>query len=298
MFRNHVFEQLLLGWFRWWKAGVSSRRLKAGCRSLLALLLVITTCLTTACGQGANPHQGGASGKSHRQQSYQEDKRPAQKTKALNPSAQKAAGQKAAAQAPASAATLAEIPEFSGQPFVTLNNNVPEFKPEELTTEASESFSDLDELGRCGVATALVGREIMPTEKRGMIGMVKPSGWHLTKYDFIAGKYLYNRCHLIAYELTGQNANPQNLITGTRYLNIQGMLPFENKISNYVKYYGRHVRYRVTPVFKGEELVARGVQMEAWSVEDKGEGIHFNIFAYNVQPGVSLNYADGSSRAL
>ena len=293
MFSNYLVKKFKFEQSGRGRSEAGSSLLRAAGRGMLVLLLVITTAVFTACGSEANQNQGRASAKNRSSQSTQQVKRPAKKTKALKPPAAKTTDQ-----APASAATLAEVPEFADQPFVTLNDNVPVFKPEELTTEASESFSDLDGLGRCGVATALVGRETMPTEKRGMIGMVKPSGWHLTKYEFIAGKYLYNRCHLIAYELTGQNANPKNLITGTRYLNIQGMLPFENKITSYVKYYGNHVRYRVTPVFKGEELVARGVQMEAWSVEDNGAGIHFNIFAYNVQPGVGLNYADGSSWAL
>ena len=165
-----------------------------------------------------------------------------------------------------------------------------------MTTHSSESYSKLDRLGRCRTAFACIGTDIMPTEKRGSIGMVKPSGWHTVRYDnLVEGKYLYNRCHLIAYQLSGENANERNLITGTRYMNTEGMLPFENKVADYVRSTKNHVLYRVAPVFKGTELVARGVQMEAYSVEDRGEGICFNVFVYNVQPGIEIDYASGDS---
>ena len=189
------------------------------------------------------------------------------------------------------------IPEFSGEAYVAINDNVPQFSEEDLVTEAYEFYSDQDALGRCGYAMACVGTEIMPTEERGSIGQVKPSGWQTVKYDFVDGKYLYNRCHLIGYQLTGENANEKNLITGTRYLNVEGMLPFENMIADYVKETGNHVIYRVTPVYEGDELVARGVTMEAWSVEDEGEGICFHVYAYNNQPGVLIDYATGESTA-
>ena len=198
---------------------------------------------------------------------------------------------------PAPVVTLADIPEYSGEPYVVLNDNWPDFDVEDLTTEPFEVYSELDSLGRCGVAYANVCLEIMPTEERGNIGQVKPSGWQTVKYDFVDGKYLYNRCHLIGYQLAGENANRQNLITGTRYLNVVGMLPFENMVDNYVEETENHVLYRVTPIFEGTELVARGVQMEGFSVEDEGEGICFNVFVYNVQPGVVINYATGESRA-
>ena len=198
---------------------------------------------------------------------------------------------------PPSAATLADIPEYSGEPYVVLNNNWPDFDVEDLTTEPFEVYSDLDSLGRCGVAYANVCLEIMPTEPRGEIGQVKPSGWQTVKYDFVDGKYLYNRCHLIGYQLAGENANRQNLITGTRYMNVTGMLPFENMVDNYVENTENHVLYRVTPIFEGTNLVASGVQMEAFSVEDEGEGICFNVFVYNVQPGVVIDYATGNSWA-
>lgn len=193
--------------------------------------------------------------------------------------------------------SLREIPAYSGAPYTEVNGNQPYFTEAELTTQSFETYSELDSLGRCGVAYANVGQDLMPTEPRGEIGSVKPTGWHLVKYDNVDGKYLYNRCHLIAYMLTAENANPQNLITGTRYLNTQGMLPFETKVSDYVKSTGNHVLYRVTPVFEGDNLLADGVLMEAYSVEDAGEGIRFCIFAYNVQPGIGIDYATGDNWA-
>ncbi|MBE6727625.1 MAG: hypothetical protein E7562_03140 [Ruminococcaceae bacterium] len=193
--------------------------------------------------------------------------------------------------------TLDNIPDYDNSPYVILYDNEPQFKSNELTVESFEDYSPLDSLGRCGVVMACIGRDIMPTEERGNIGSVKPSGWVMAKYDFVDGKYLYNRCHLIGFQLTGENANECNLITGTRYLNVDGMLPFENMIADYVEETGNHVLYRVTPVFEGENLVASGVQMEAYSVEDKGESICFNVYAYNVQPGVEINYLTGESKA-
>ena len=190
---------------------------------------------------------------------------------------------------------LSDIPPFSGEPYVVLNDNHPGFTDEDLTTEAFSSFTQLDPLGRCGVAFACVGRETMPTEERGSIGQVKPSGWHTVKYDCVDGKYLYNRCHLIGYQLTGENDNELNLITGTRYMNVDGMLPFENMVADYLQETGNHVLYRVTPIFTEDYLVADGVQMEALSVEDSGEGICFNVYVYNAQPGVVIDYATGES---
>ena len=187
------------------------------------------------------------------------------------------------------------IPDFSGNMTVAVDNNNPDFTSKDLTTKSYESYSRLDSEGRCQVAEACVGKDIMPKGKRGAIGMVKPTGWHTAKYNNVDGKYLYNRCHLIAYQLTGENANEKNLITGTRYLNVEGMLPFENMVADYVKETGNHVLYRVTPIFTGDNLVADGVEMEALSMEDDGEGISFHIFAYNNQPGISINYATGDS---
>lgn len=187
------------------------------------------------------------------------------------------------------------IPEYSGNPYVKLNGNVPYFTDEELSTTAFELYSELDSLGRCGACYANICKEIMPTEERGSIGMVKPTGWHTVKYDCITDRYLYNRCHLIGYQLAGENANEKNLITGTRYLNVDGMLPFENEVADYVDETDNHVLYRVTPVFSDDNLVASGVIIEAKSVEDKGAGVQFNVYCYNVQPGISIDYIDGQS---
>lgn len=189
------------------------------------------------------------------------------------------------------------IPEFSGEPFVELNGNVPIFGADEFSDRSYEYYSELDEYGRCGMAIASVGQDLMPTEDRESISHIHPTGWHSMRYDFVPGGNLYNRCHLIGFQLTGENANEKNLITGTRYLNIEGMLPFENMIADYVKETGNHVVYRVTPVFEGKELVARGVILEAKSVEDNGEGVMFNVYAYNVQPGVIIDYKTGQSTA-
>lgn len=208
-------------------------------------------------------------------------------------------GSNAAAPAGSSvnAAGIASVPAYSGKPFIAINGNKPNFTEADLTEKSFEKYSPLDSLKRCGTAFANVSKETMPKEKRGSIGQVKPSGWQTAKYDFVDGKYLYNRCHLIGYQLTAENANERNLITGTRYMNVDGMLPFENMVADYIKETGNHVLYRVTPVFKGNNLVASGVQMEALSVEDKGDGICFNVYCYNVQPGVEIDYATGKSKA-
>ena len=191
-----------------------------------------------------------------------------------------------------------QVPVYSGSPYVVLADDAPELSAADAP-EALESYSSLDSLGRCGTAIALVGPETMPTEERGSIGMIKPSGWHTVRYDdLIDGRYLYNRCHLIGYQLTGENANELNLITGTRYLNVEGMLPFENEVADYVERTGNHVLYRATPVFVGNDLVARGVHLEALSVEDDGAGVKFNVFCYNVQPGIEIDYATGESERI
>lgn len=190
---------------------------------------------------------------------------------------------------------LAGVPPYEDQPYVVLQDNVPNFDNQDFTTQAFETYSPLDELGRCGVAYANICTELMPTQDRGSIGQVKPSGWHTVTYDIVDGRYLYNRCHLIGFQLAGENANQQNLITGTRYMNVDGMLPFEDQVADYVKETDNHVLYRVTPIFQGENLVASGVQMEAYSVEDNGEGVCFNVYVYNVQPGIGIDYATGES---
>ncbi len=193
--------------------------------------------------------------------------------------------------------SVQNVPAFSGMPYVVINNNQPEFSDTDIVMDSYEFYSELDQYNRCGYAMACIGQDIMPTVDRGSIGQVKPSGWQTVKYDFVDGKYLYNRCHLIGYQLTGENANPCNLITGTRYLNVEGMLPFENLVADYVKETDNHVMYRVTPIFLGNDAVARGVQMEALSVEDNGYGVCFNVYAYNSQPGVVIDYATGNSSA-
>ena len=191
---------------------------------------------------------------------------------------------------------LASIPEYSNANYVVLNNNEPNFTESDYTTDSFERYSELDSLGRAKVAYANIGVDLMPTEERGSIGQVKPSGWHLVKYDIVNGKYLYNRCHLIGFQLTGENANEKNLITCTRQMNTVGMLEFENKVANYIKSTNNHVLYRVTPIYKDDNLLANGVVMEAYSVEDSGEGIKFNIFVYNVQDGIDIDYKTGDSK--
>lgn len=194
---------------------------------------------------------------------------------------------------------LSLVPEYSGNSFVMINDGIPFFTGETSFSIYSqytfEHYSELDNLGRCGTAFANISKEIMPTEKRGDIGSVKPTGWQTAKYDIVEGKYLYNRCHLIAYMLAGENANNRNLITGTRYLNIQGMLPFEVLTADYLEENDCHVLYRVTPIFKDNELVARGVLMEGYSVEDNGKDVCFCAFCYNVQPGITIDYSTGNN---
>ncbi len=196
-----------------------------------------------------------------------------------------------------SSVSLDEIPDYSGQPYVIVDNNMPQFTEKEITTMSYESYGVQDLLGRCGAAEACIGQDLMPTENRESISSVKPSGWQVQTYDFVDQQYLYNRCHLIGFQLTGENANERNLITGTRYMNVEGMLPFENQVAEYIERTDNHVMYRVTPVFEGANLVADGVQMEAYSVEDNGRGVCFNVFVYNVQPGVVIDYLTGKSHA-
>lgn len=188
------------------------------------------------------------------------------------------------------------IPSYAGNSYVIVNDNIPNFKEEDYTTTSFEKYGELDYLGRCTTATSNIGIDLMPTEKRGSIGMIKPTGWHTIKYDHIDGKYLYNRCHLIGYQLTGENANKKNLITCTRSMNTKGMLQFENMVADYIKKTSNHVLYRVTPVFEGDNLLATGVQMEAYSVEDSGKGIMFNVFVYNIEDGIIIDYKTGESK--
>ena len=191
---------------------------------------------------------------------------------------------------------IEDIDNYNGNSYVIVNDNVPYFNEEDYELTSFEKYSDLDYLGRCGIAFANIGIELMPTEKRTSIGSIKPTGWHTIKYDHIDGKYLYNRCHLIGYQLTGENANKNNLITCTRSMNTKGMLQFENQVADYIKRTNNHVLYRVTPVFEGNNLLATGVEMEAYSVEDNGEGIMFNVFVYNIEDGVIIDYSTGESK--
>jgi DNA-entry nuclease len=241
----------------------------------LTVMLAMTGCGMS--GSGSSSSSASSAVSSAAEQSSQETSEPAVKTE--------------------KSVSLGKIPKFSGKAYVNIKHGKPDFKKSELKKKSYEHYSELDSLGRCGTAKACIGKDLMPTGKRGSIGSVRPSGWQLIKYDFISGKYLYNRCHLIGYQLTGENANARNLITGTRYLNIDGMLPFENMTADYIKETGNHVLYKVTPIFKGNNLVASGVHMEAESVEDHGDGISFNIYAYNNQPGVKINYATGESKS-
>lgn len=192
-----------------------------------------------------------------------------------------------------------DYPDYTGEPYVVMNSNIPYFTEEDKTTQTFEKYSDLDYLGRCGVAFANVSKDTMPTEERGQIGMIKPSGWHTVKYPkIIEDLYLYNRCHLVAWCLSGENANEKNLITGTRYMNIEGMLPFEEKVARYIDETGNHVLYRVTPIYEENNLVASGVVMEGYSVEDKGAGIQFCVYCFNVQPGIEIDYRNGESKII
>ena len=190
---------------------------------------------------------------------------------------------------------ISNIPDYNGTSYIFINNNEPEFDLSDKDKCSFEYYYDLDELGRCTGAYACLSKELMPTEERGIISHIKPSGWKISKYDFIEGEYLFNRCHLIAYSLSGENDNDKNLITCTRYLNATTMLEFEEKVANYIRKTNNHVLYRVKPVFDKTNLIAKGVQMEAYSIEDNGEGIKYNVFAYNIEPRVHIDYLDGSN---
>lgn len=264
---------------------------KCLCKVLPALILVLSLVLSLAGCSGADIAD--SINPSHNESTtVQTDKAGGSNSSNKNNSADK--NDKLAAGTD-SADWRATLPEYSDSPYVIVNNNEPFFTENDMTADSFEYYGELDELGRCTVAYASVGKDLMPTEKRGSIGSVKPTGWHTVKYDIVDGKYLYNRCHLIGYQLTAENANKNNLITGTRYLNVDGMLLFENMVADYIKETNNHVLYRVTPIFTGDNLLADGVLMEAESVEDNGEGISYNVFCYNVQPGVKIDYVTGDS---
>lgn len=198
------------------------------------------------------------------------------------------------------AVSIDQIPSYEKSPYITINGNKPDFSEEELNAKPYEEYGPLDVMGRCQEAEACIGPELMPDpdEERKSISSVEPTGWINKQYDIVENKYLYNRCHLIGYQLTGENANERNLITGTRYFNVEGMLPFENQVADYIRETGYHVMYRVTPIYEGADLIASGVQMEAKSIEDKGKGVCYNVFVYNVQPGIEIDYATGESRLM
>ena len=270
------------------KINTSNKRL---CKVLSALILVLSLVLSLAGCSGAdiaesiNPSQNEST-------TVQTDKAGGSNSSNKNNSADKndtlAAGTD-------SADWRATLPEYSDSPYVIVNNNEPFFTENDMTADSFEYYGELDELGRCTVAYASIGKDLMPTEKRGSIGSVKPTGCHTVKYDIVEGKYLYNRCHLIGYQLTGENANEKNLITCTRSMNTIGMLEFENKVAKYIKETNNHVLYRVTPVFEGNNLLATGVEMEAYSIEDNGKGVKFNVFVYNIQDGIIIDYKTGNS---
>ena len=244
---------------------------------LTALLLILSVCLTSCGNQGQTD-----SGKDSNTQS-------GTKVAAEDHSAEEKGSDSE------SYVTVDDVPAYSGEPYVEVNDNQPEFTEEELTTVSYEDYSELDELGRCQSAEACIGQDLMPTETRESISSVKPTGWKNKSYDTVDGGYVYNRCHLIGFQLTGENANEENLITGTRYMNVEGMLPFEDEVAAYIKETDNHVMYRVTPVFEGDDLIASGVQMQAESVEDDGAGISFNVYVYNVQPYVVIDYRTGEN---
>ena len=244
---------------------------------LTGLLLILSVCLTSCGNQGQTD-----SGKDSNTQS-------GTKVAAEDHSAEEKGSDSE------SYVTVDDVPAYSGEPYVEVNDNQPEFTEEELTTVSYEDYSELDELGRCQSAEACIGQDLMPTETRESISSVKPTGWKNKSYDTVDGGYVYNRCHLIGFQLTGENANEENLITGTRYMNVEGMLPFEDEVAAYIKETDNHVMYRVTPFFEGDDLVASGVQMQAESVEDDGVGISFNVYVYNVQPYVVIDYKTGEN---
>ena len=245
---------------------------------LTGLLLILSVCLTSCGNQGQTD-----SGKDSNTQS-------GTKVAAEDHSAEEKGSDSE------SYVTVDDVPAYSGEPYVEVNDNQPEFTEEELTTVSYEDYSELDELGRCQSAEACIGQDLMPTEARESISSVKPTGWKNKSYDTVDGGYVYNHCHLIGFQLTGENANEENLITGTRYMNVEGMLPFEDEVAAYIKETDNHVMYRVTPVFEGDDLIASGVQMQAESVEDDGAGISFNVYVYNVQPYVVIDYRTGENR--
>ena len=267
----------------------------------LLVYLTLIALLFSGCSQGISTYSDNTEVTQAVTKSNSETKSDSKKPKkksGKNTSSKKNKSSKRTTKSSKSSFSYKSVPKYKDKPYVAINNNEPFFKKNELKGKSFEKYSKLDYLGRCGVAEASIGTDLMPSEKRGSISQVKPTGWHSVRYNFVDGKSLYNRCHLIGYQLSGENANERNLITGTRYLNVDGMLPFENMVADYVKETNNHVMYRVSPIFEGNNLLVSGVQIEAKSVEDNGEGILFNVYCYNVQPNIEINYATGDSSLI
>ena len=270
---------------------ILKRKLAAGLALLLVTCLLLTGCDLAAV-PGNQPNTPPAGGNKTEAVTVGD-------TEPDTDGEQTLAGSDSALEVPAltiPAFAASDAPAYAGDPFAEINGNIPFFTTNQITAESYEFYSPLDDLGRCGLTVASIGKDLMPTDDRESISSVKPSGWHSVSYDIVSGGSLYNRAHLIGFQLCGENANELNLITGTRYLNVIGMLPFENMVADYIKETENHVLYRVTPIYTGDNLVAEGVLMEGWSVEDNGEGICFCVYAYNVQPGITIDYATGESR--
>ena len=267
--------------------------------STLLFVLALTSGMLWGCstGEGTNPETSTPIEQEQTDKAPSSDESTGSNESEAAPATDDEQKPKPQANAQAQTFTADDIPAYTGSYYVPINDNIPFFSKKDLVVRDLESYSPLDSLGRCGVAISCIGTETMPTEERKSIGDVHPSGWVMKKYDFVDGKYLYNRCHLIGFQLAGENANERNLITGTRSFNVQGMLPFENMVADYVDQTGAHVLYRVTPIYEGDDLVARGVLMEARSIEDSGAGVCFNVFVYNVEPGVVIDYATGDNHA-
>ncbi|WP_297181949.1 DNA/RNA non-specific endonuclease [uncultured Enorma sp.] len=258
---------------------------------LLTALLVLALLVLPACSGDEAPATGSAEAPASQEQPAQAMEDPEE------PGAPEPAPSDGGQLAEPVVFDLSQVPAYDGSPYAAINDNVPTIGEDDIPAQ-SESYAPLDELGRCGAAVAVVSPSTMPAEgeERGSIGMVKPTGWHTVRYDdLVDGRYLYNRCHLIGWQLTAENDNERNLVTGTRYMNTEGMLPFENEVVDYVDRTGGRVLLRVEPVFEGDELVCRGVHMETRSLDDGGLGVAFNVFCYNVQPGVGIDYATGES---
>lgn len=263
--------------------------------SLITAAVLACSLMLVSCGSSSDSSESTSKSKTEAsEESSSSNKTSSETSESSDTSSSSKSSSKSSSTSNTSA--LFSAKKYNGKPYRVIHNNKPTFKKSQLKAKSTEKYRPLDSLGRCRTAFAIVSKSTMPTGERGSIGMIKPSGWQTVRYSFVDGKYLYNRCHLIGYQLTAENANERNLITGTRYMNVDGMLPFENMVADYVKETGNHVAYKVKPIFKGNDLVAQGVHMMAESVEDGGKGISYNVFCYNVQPGVKIDYSDGTSK--